>query len=329
MVHVVVLQRDELAVGRRAEAHALLGARPMPGRLEHHLAADHELHRPAELPRRRGGERAVRPWPELAAEARAQEPGDDANVLLRQPEHLREDAPEIEDPLRPLVERQRRPIPDRGRRVQLDGVVGLGRRDVGLVELDRRAGRTRASASPRWLCRRSRGPNVVTTTSGSSSASRLVVDVRLLLGVRHPDRVRRGLGGLERVRHRERDVLAVVADDVVLERRAALVGDAGESRPRHGAEDLPDVLAMKDRSHAGHLLGRRRVELDHAAIGDRRPHRNRIQHPGKVEVGGVLRLAAHLQRAIHARGVVDRSVTSPCSLLQECSARPRPFAGHA
>jgi hypothetical protein len=60
---------------------------------------------------------------------------------------------------------------------------------------------------------------------------------------------------------------------------------------------------MKDGSHAGHLLGRGRVELDHAAIGDCRPDRNRIEHPGKVEIGGVLRLAAHLQRAIHARGV--------------------------
>ena len=42
--------------------------------------------------------------------------------------------------LRRLVERQVRPIPDRGRRVQLDRVVRLGRRDIGLVELDRRAG---------------------------------------------------------------------------------------------------------------------------------------------------------------------------------------------
>ena len=140
MVDVVVLERDELAVRRGAEPHALLGARAMADRLEHHLAADDELDRLAELPRRRGGERTMRPRPQLAAETRADELGDDADVLLRQAEHLREHAPQVDDALRRLVERQRRAVPDRGRRVQLDGVVRLGRRDVGLVELDRRAG---------------------------------------------------------------------------------------------------------------------------------------------------------------------------------------------
>ena len=58
VVDVVVLQRDELAVGRGAEAHALLRAGAMTDRLEHHLAADHELDRLAELPRRSRGERS-------------------------------------------------------------------------------------------------------------------------------------------------------------------------------------------------------------------------------------------------------------------------------
>ena len=49
VVDVVVLERDELAVGRRAEPHSLLGARPMADGLEHHLAADHELDRLAQL----------------------------------------------------------------------------------------------------------------------------------------------------------------------------------------------------------------------------------------------------------------------------------------
>ena len=65
-------------------------------------------------------------------------------------------------------------IPDRGRRVQLEGVVRLGRRDVGLVELDRRA-RERAVGDRRaGFAGAARGPNVVTTTSGSSSAFRSV-----------------------------------------------------------------------------------------------------------------------------------------------------------
>ena len=46
----------------------------------------------------------------------------------------------VEDPLRLLVERQLSAIPNCGRGLQLDGVVRLGRRDISLVELDRRAG---------------------------------------------------------------------------------------------------------------------------------------------------------------------------------------------
>ena len=92
----------------------------MADRLEHHLAAEHELDRLAELPRRRGGERAMRPGPQLAAETRADELRDDADVLFRQAEHLREHAPQVDDALRLLVERQHRAVPDRGRRVQLD-----------------------------------------------------------------------------------------------------------------------------------------------------------------------------------------------------------------
>ena len=273
----------------------------MTDRLEHHLAADHELDRLAELPRRRGGERTMRPRPQLAAETRANEPGDDADVLLRQPEHLREHAPEVEDPLRPLVQGQRRAIPDRGRRVQLEGVVRLGRRDIGLVELDRRPGERGlgvAALALQALERAERGGNHV----GLVVRFEIGVDVRLVLGTYVTRTASAAALAVSNVSATaERDVLAVVANDIVLERRATLVDDAFEPRPLDRAEDLSDVLAMKDRSHAGHFLGRGRVELDHAAVGDRRLDRNGIKHPGKVEVGGVLRPSAHLQRAIHAR----------------------------
>jgi hypothetical protein len=126
-------------------------------------------------------------------------------------------------------------------------------------------------------------------------------DVRLLLGVRYADGGGGGCGGFERVRHRKRDVLAVIANDVVFERRATLVDDAFEPGSRDRTKDLADILAMKHRSHAGHFLGRVDVELDHTAIGDRRLNRHRIQLPGKTEVRAVLRRSAHLQGAIHAR----------------------------
>ena len=61
VVDIVVLHRDQLAVGRGAETNALLGARAMTDRLEHHLAAEHEFHRLAQLPRRGRGECTIRP----------------------------------------------------------------------------------------------------------------------------------------------------------------------------------------------------------------------------------------------------------------------------
>src|SRR5205823_9446815 len=133
----------------------------------------------------------------------------------------------------------------------------------GLVELDWRAGERALGITALALQPRAHGER-------GGNHFRLVVlfefgfDVRLLFGVRDANRIGSGFGGLEGVRHSERDVLAVVANDIVFERRAALVADAFESRSLYRAEDLSDVLAMKNRSHAGHFLGRRGVELDHA-----------------------------------------------------------------
>ena len=149
---------------------------------------------------------------------------------------------------------------------------------------------------------------MVTTESGSFVRFEVGLDVRLLLVVRHANRIGGSLGSLERVRHSERDVLAVVANDIVLERRAPLFADAFHPLSQGRAQHLANVLAMKDRAHTGHLLGRARIEFDNPAVGDRRLDRNGIQQPGKVEVGGVLRLSAHLHRAIDARRAHDQSV---------------------
>ena len=253
-----------------------------------------------ELPRGRDGEGTVRPGPELASEPRPDEPGNDPDVLLRQSEHLREDVLEVEDALGLLVDGQHRAIPGRDRSLQLDRVVRLGWHDIGLVELDRRARKRLLDVSALALEALGRG-------EGGGHDVGLVVgheiggDVGLLLVVGGAHRVGRGLGALERVRHRERDVLAVVANVVVGERRATLVDDAFEAGPEGRAEDLPDVSAMEHRPHAGHLLGGGGVELRDAAVGDRRFDRHGVQHPGKVKVGGVLGLAGHFQRAVPAR----------------------------
>src|SRR5437763_11556915 len=81
VVDVVVLERDQLSLSGGAETHPLLRARTMTDTLEHHLAAEDEFDRFAQLPRRRDGERTMRPGPELAAETGANKLGDDANTL--------------------------------------------------------------------------------------------------------------------------------------------------------------------------------------------------------------------------------------------------------
>ncbi len=208
---------------------------------------------------------------------------------------------EVEDALRLLVDGQHRAIPGRDRSLQLDRVVGLGRHDVGLVELDRRARERLLDVSALALQALGRG-------EGGGHLVGLVVgheiggDVGLLLVVSGAHRVGRGLGALERVRHRERDVLAVVANVIVRERRATLVDDAFEAGSEGRAEDFPDVSAMQHGAHAGHLLGRCGVELRDAAVGDRGFDRDGVQHSGKVKVGGVLGLAGDFQRAVPARG---------------------------
>src|SRR5262249_42521568 len=99
------------------------------------------------------------------------------------------------------------------------------------------------------------------------------------------------------------DVLAVIANDVVLERRTALLTDAFEPRLLDGAEDFSDVLTMKHRTHAGHFLGGARVESEHPAVGNGRLDGHGIQQPGEVGIGPVLRRPGHFLRAVHARRV--------------------------
>src|SRR4029450_11650491 len=116
----------------------------------------------------------------------------------------------------------------------------------------------------------------------------------LFPGVSYAHRVRSGFGGLESLRHGERDVLAIITNNIVLERRAPLYTDAFHSLSHDRAEDLSDVRAMKNSSHAWHFFGFGRIELLDFTVGDRRLDGNRIQKSGKVEVGGVLRCSGHL-----------------------------------
>ena len=63
-----------------AEPDALLGARAVANVLEHHVTGDDGLDGTVEIARGRCGDEAVRPGPELAAEAGAEETRDDPDV---------------------------------------------------------------------------------------------------------------------------------------------------------------------------------------------------------------------------------------------------------
>src|SRR3954447_24526552 len=100
LVDVVMLQRNQFALRRRPKADTLLCTSTMTYAVEHHLAAEHQSHGPADLSRRRGGERAMRPREQLVTETRSHEFGDDPDVLVRQTEHLCQDTSQVHDSLR-------------------------------------------------------------------------------------------------------------------------------------------------------------------------------------------------------------------------------------
>src|SRR5258705_6373116 len=118
--------------------------------------------------------------------------------------------------------------------MQLEGIVRLGGRDIGLVELSLSAceGRIRIAT-------------LALQPGGGSEGGRdhvgFVVGLELgfyicfFRGVSYANRIGGGFGGLESVCDSQRNVLAVVADNVVFERRAALIGNAFESRSKSRA----------------------------------------------------------------------------------------------
>src|SRR5438067_1176216 len=107
----------------------------------------------------------------------------------------------------------------------------LARRDIGLVELDRRiceSGLDIAALTLQSLLRAERGGNHVSVLV----RFKMSLDIRLVLGVCDTNRIGSGFGGLECVRYGERDILPVIANDIVLKRRTALFTDAFKSGPQ-------------------------------------------------------------------------------------------------
>ncbi len=195
--------------------------------------------------------------------------------------------------------------------MQLKRVVSLGRRNIHLIEFDRRACE-RAPGIPalalQSLARAVGRENHVTVIVGI----KVSLNVRLLLGVCRANRIGTALGGFERVRNNKRDVLTVIPNHIILKRRTPLLANASEPSFREGAEDWSDVLSMKNRAHTGHLFRRGGVELEQSAVGNRCLNGYGVQHPGKVKIRGVLCQPAHFARPIHARRVTTNRRSDGC-----------------
>ena len=149
-------------------------------------------------------------------------------------------------------------VPHRSCSLQLDGNVRLGRRDVGLVELHRGAGERRGRIAALAL-------DALLGPVARLDCVRIMVGcefefhVRLFFRIGDDDGVSGRFGALESVRDRERDVLAIIANDIVLEGGTPFYANAFISLPGAGTENFADVFAMKDRAHARHLFSSRRV----------------------------------------------------------------------
>ena len=134
----LVADRRELAVARRAEADSLNRRRAMRRVVEHQRPRQRHLHRASSRARAERREQRVGAYEQLAAEAAADVRRDQAHVLLRQPERLRQI---VDAPVDHLV---RRPdgelvaVPGGDRSVRLHHRVRLIGRGVGRIELDGR-----------------------------------------------------------------------------------------------------------------------------------------------------------------------------------------------
>src|SRR5207253_10946055 len=105
----------------------------------------------------------------------------------------------------------------------------------------------------------------------------------------------------ESVCHGQRNVLAVIANHIVLEWRAPLYTDSFHSLSHDRSENLSDICAMKDCSHARHSLSRSRVQLLDFAICNRRFDRNGVEQVRKMEIRSVRRGTANFEWTIDAR----------------------------
>jgi hypothetical protein len=126
------------------------------------------------------------------------------------------------------------------------------------------------------------------------------IDVGRFGRVGHSDRVRGRLRLLERIGDRERDVLPVIANDVVVERRPRLVQHQGVREVRRYVRDRSEVSALQNGTHARHLPGAGRIDGRYRSFGDRRANGHGVKHARKIMIGGIACRTGDLEGAIDA-----------------------------
>jgi hypothetical protein len=181
--------------------------------MKHHLAGHHQLDGATQIARRSAGEQRVRPWKQFAAEPGAKVLHDHAHLIFRHAEHQRHDLSLIDNRLRCFVERIICPVECGDSRVQFDRVVRLDRRGVGLIDLERSGGIGEGSV------------NVASLRIDRRRIFRRHLRSHIGLARRIAYLHRAGRRGclLEGIGDHHGNVLAVVVDGVILERRAFLV----------------------------------------------------------------------------------------------------------
>jgi len=212
----VVAHRRQRAVATRAQRDGLARGSAVADRPEHLRAGQRELHRSFDVARGHRREDDVGPRRPLAAEATTEIARDDADVLGAQAQQPRDALAVAEDALGRVVQGQALgPLPDRHGAVWLHRIVGLGRRQVRLLDADLRLlqpGLGVAVPAVRLLVRTRR----VLRREGLL-APPLEAHLRRLDGVVGAHELGALVGGLRRVGDDHRDRLVRIEHAVVLQ----------------------------------------------------------------------------------------------------------------
>ena len=275
-----MIERGQLAAAVRAHAQGLPRRSPVSHRAVHLLAAQHQLDRLSHHTRGDDAEN-LRPGDEaLGAEAAAEERTADVDLVGRDPEQFRDAPLRHDEALARRVDRERVAVPRRHDRMRLHGVVILRRGLVGRRDPLRRGGKAGLDIAAMHFRR------IADADARRHEAfGRIEPDPRRLAVVARREQRGAFRRRLERFRDDDRDRLVGVTHPVALQQVEPehegvgfCVRILGERRPV-GRRDHRDDAGMGFRG--------RNVEKGDAAARDAADRQDRVEHTGRMLVGGV------------------------------------------